>query len=103
MRQLCKHDWVGDDDCAYCKGEEAEGLYMVMRRDFEKRGDIIVELEAENSKLLEICRKHKDSEVLVLKRFYGNKDRIGYFLCPGDYITINYGTETYRLPGTDDD
>ena len=53
MRQLCKHDWVGDDDCAYCKGEKAEGLYMVMRRDFEERGDIIVELESENSRLRE--------------------------------------------------
>ena len=24
MIELCKHDWVGDDDCAYCKIEELE-------------------------------------------------------------------------------
>lgn len=22
---LCKHDWVGDDHCAYCRTEELEG------------------------------------------------------------------------------
>jgi len=23
-RPLCKHDWVGDDDCVYCRNEELE-------------------------------------------------------------------------------
>ena len=21
---ICKHDWVGDDDCVYCRNEELE-------------------------------------------------------------------------------
>ena len=24
MSELCHHDWVGDDECAYCKCEELE-------------------------------------------------------------------------------
>jgi len=28
-RPLCKHDWVGDDDCAYCRNEELE--YEIMK------------------------------------------------------------------------
>ena len=26
MSELCHHAWVGDDECAYCKSEELEGL-----------------------------------------------------------------------------
>lgn len=24
---MCKHDWVGDDNCAYCRAEEWRDLY----------------------------------------------------------------------------
>jgi len=27
-RPLCKHDWVGDDDCVYCRNEELEDEIM---------------------------------------------------------------------------
>ena len=30
-RQLCKHDWVGDDDCVYCRNEELESRLAKLR------------------------------------------------------------------------
>ena len=44
MSELCHHAWVGDDECAYCKSEELEGLLSeCMTR--------IAELEAERDEL----------------------------------------------------
>ena len=46
MSELCHHAWVGDDECAYCKSEELEGLLSeCMNR--------IAELEISNQRLRE--------------------------------------------------
>ena len=41
-KQLCKHDWVGDDDCAYCRAEEVETR---LTRHLIKKDEFIAALE----------------------------------------------------------
>ena len=38
MTGICKHDWVGDDNCAYCRNEELEAelsTYKKSHRDWQ--------------------------------------------------------------------
>ena len=30
MTDLCKHDWVGDDECVYCENEELKGDVAIL-------------------------------------------------------------------------
>ena len=42
MSELCHHAWVGDDECAYCKSEELEGLLsecMTRIAELERQAD----------------------------------------------------------------
>ena len=32
-KPMCKHEWVGDDNCAYCRAEEAEGELERMKSE----------------------------------------------------------------------
>ena len=42
MTDLCHHDWVGDDECAYCRSEELEGLLSeCMERIAELEADLV--------------------------------------------------------------
>jgi len=41
MTDLCHHDWVGDDECAYCRSEELEGLLSDTQADHMSEHDAI--------------------------------------------------------------
>ena len=72
-RPLCKHDWVGDDDCVYCRNEELENQLMT---DMMKK----LELDELNEKIKKLERQidveqmeqaehlaQKDAEISKLK------------------------------------
>ena len=40
-RLLCKHDWVGDDDCVYCRNEELESQLAEKDAEIQRLKDAL--------------------------------------------------------------
>ena len=58
-RPLCKHDWVGDDDCVYCRNEELEADLALWDGREEVLCNLIEEKDAEIDRLkLEVLNEH---------------------------------------------
>ena len=57
---FCKHDWVGDEDCAYCRNEELEQQLAGKDREFLEMEGVYqtqaADLEAKNLWLKEQAR-----------------------------------------------
>ena len=60
-KQLCKHDWVGDDDCPYCRAEEVETRLTLLRGWLDT-------CEENYEKLEETCDTVKDDNKLLRKQ-----------------------------------
>jgi len=50
-RPLCKHDWVGDDDCVYCRNEQLEAELALWDGREEVLCNLIDERDAEIGRL----------------------------------------------------
>ena len=64
MSELCHHAWVGDDECAYCKSEELEGLLSECMTRIAELEDKIAKLQWQLS--------YRDDNDLSLR--YGNEE-----------------------------
>ena len=62
---MCKHDWVGDDDCVYCRNEELEEQIAEARNEIDDR---IVEWKTAHRGL----KKENDSLKQKLKETFEN-------------------------------
>ena len=64
MSELCHHAWVGDDECAYCKSEELEGLLSECMTRIAELEDKIAKLQWQLS--------YRDDNDLSFR--YGNEE-----------------------------
>ena len=60
MSNLCEHDWVGDDECAYCRIAELEAEVEQLRYERAQAGKRAMSAETEVERLREAHQKNVD-------------------------------------------
>ena len=92
MTDLCHHDWVGDDECAYCRSEELEGLLSDTQADHMSEHDAIS------------SRRYKENWEDAVDKLNANDKRIAELEAERDRLrealeAIADGVEEWEMAG----